>query len=190
MKRTLTLLMLVPLLGATETLSAALGMTLVLGTTLGAFALCMSVLRDRLTGAKVLLANLILAATLTSCADIAARRWFLPWQQPLDLYIGLIALQCIALEYSGAFRGPAVACFKRCVMFGALMLSIGGLREIIGHGTLGRGFSTHWQGVVLFPEGLHLITLVPGAFVLLGLLLAISQAWTRRNSVIKETHRP
>jgi len=190
MKRTMSLLMLVPLLGATPTFSAALGITLMLGAVLGVFAVCMSPLRERLTGTRALLASLILAATLTSCADIVAQRWFLPWQQTSELYTGLIALHCVVLEYHGVFREPVAVSFKRCAMFGALMLVIGGLREIIGHGTLGRGLSTHWQGLVLFPEGLHLLTLVPGALVLSGLLLAAGQAWTRRHSVIKETHRP
>ncbi|MFJ4494819.1 Rnf-Nqr domain containing protein [Pseudomonas atacamensis] len=189
MKRTVSLLMLVPLLGATQTFSTALGITLMLGAVLGVFAVCMSPLRERLTGTRALLASLTLAATLTSCADIVAQRWFLPWQQTSELYIGLIALHCVVLEYHGAFREPAAVSFKRCALFGALMLVVGGLREIIGYGSLGRGLSGHWH-LVLFPEGLHLFTLVPGAFVLLGLLLAVRQAWTRRNSVIKETHRP
>lgn len=190
MKRTVNLLMLVPLLGATQTFSAALGLTLMLGAVLGVFAACMSPLRGRLTGTRALLASLILAATLTSCADIVAQRWFLSWQQASDLYIGLIALQCVMLEHSGFFHPPLTACLKRCAMFGALMLLSGGLREILGHGSLGRGLSASWSGLVLFPEGLHLFTLVPGALVLSGLLLAARQAWTRRNSVIKETHRP
>ncbi len=190
MKRTMILLMLVPLLGTTQTLHAALGMILMLGAVLGVFAVCMSPLRERLTGTSVLLASLVLAATLTSCADLLAQRWFLPWRQTCELYIALIALQCVALEYSGFFREPMAECLKRCIMFGALMPVIGGLREIIGHGTLGQGLSAHWQGLVLFPEGLHLLTLVPGALVLSGLLLAAGQAWTHRNSVIKETHRP
>lgn len=190
MKHTVSLLMLVPLLGATPTLDAALGMTLMLGAVLGVFAVCMSPLRERLTGTSPLLISLIVAATLTSCADLAAQRWFLPWQQKSELYIGLIGLYCVVLEYHGFFGEPVAARVKRCAPFGALMLLFGGLREIIGHGTLGRGLTAHWQGLVLFPEGLHLITLVPGAFVLLGLLLAIRQAWTRRNSVTKETHRP
>ncbi|WP_256809656.1 Rnf-Nqr domain containing protein [Pseudomonas siliginis] len=190
MKRTVNLLMLVPLLGATPTFSAALGITLMLSAVLGVFAVCMSPLRERLTGTRALLASLIIAATLTSCADIVAQRWFLPWQQTSELYIGLIALHCVVFEYHGAFREPVAVRFKRCAMFGALMLVVGGLREIIGYGSLGRGLSGHWPGLVLFPEGLRLITLVPGALVLLGLLLAARQAWTRRNSVIKETHRP
>lgn len=190
MKRTVSLLMLVPLLGATQTLNAALGMILMLSVVIGLFAVCMASLRNHLASTSVLLASLVVAATLTSCADLSAQRWFLPWRQTSEVYIGLIALQCVALECSGFLRAPMTKCLKRCVMFGTLMLVTGGLREIIGHGTLGRGLSTHWPGLVLFPEGLHLFTLVPGALVLSGLLLAVHQAWTRRHSVIKETHRP
>jgi electron transport complex protein RnfE len=47
-----------------------------------------------------MLASLLLAATLTSCANLA-QRWALQWQQSLGIYAGLIALQCVVLEYNG-----------------------------------------------------------------------------------------
>ncbi len=70
------------------------------------------------------------------------------------------------------------------------MLGLAALRELIGQGSLGRGLFEHWPGLVLFGDGLHLTTLLPGAFILLGLLLAARQAWNRPNSISKETHRP
>lgn len=183
-------LMLSLLLGATQTLAGALVTLLMFATVVGEYGACMALLRSRLTGANALLASLLLAATLTSCADILAQRWFLPWHQSVSLYIGLIALQCVVLECHGFFRQPLTDRFRLCGLFGGLMLLLAALRELIGHGSLGHRLSEHWQGLVLFSEGLHLMTLVPGAFIFLGLLLAARQAWTRSHSISKESHRP
>jgi electron transport complex protein RnfE len=183
-------LMLTLLLGTSDSLAGALGALLMFASVVGLYGPCMPVLRSRLTGTSALLASLLLAATFTSCADLLAQRWFLPWQQTFGLYAGLIALQCVALEHNGFWSSSLVERLKLCGMFGGLMLLLAGLRELIGHGSLGRGLSEDWPGLVVFSEGLHLITLIPGAFILLALLLAARQALIRPNSISKETHRP
>ncbi|WP_166225667.1 Rnf-Nqr domain containing protein [Pseudomonas atagonensis] len=183
-------LLLVLLLGATDTLAAALGTLLMLAAVLGTYAVCKSPLRSRMSGASALLASVLLAATLTGCAEIFMQRWFAQWQQTYSLYAGLIALQCVVLERNGFLRQALADRLKHGSCFAGLMLGFSALRELIGHGSLGRNLSDHWSGLLLISEGLHLATLVPGAFILLGLLLAARQAWTRPNSISKETHRP
>ncbi|VVQ31559.1 Rnf-Nqr domain containing protein [Pseudomonas fluorescens] len=185
-----TALMLTLLLGTSDSLAGALGTLLMFATVVGLYGLCMPALRSRLSGTNALLASLLLAATFTSCADLLAQRWFLPWQQAFGLYTSLIALQCVVLEHHGFWHQSLAERFKLCATFGGLMLVLAGLRELIGHGSLGRGLSESWPGLVLFNEGLHLITLIPGAFILLALLLAARQAVIRPNSISKETHRP
>ncbi|MFJ3010215.1 Rnf-Nqr domain containing protein [Pseudomonas fluorescens] len=184
---TLTLML---LLGTSATLAGALGMLLMSSAVVGIYSVSIAPLRLRLSGNSLLLASLLLAATLTSCANILAQRWALQWQQSLGIYGGLIALQCVVLEYNGFFR-QALA--QRLTFFGlssALLLALAVLRELFGQGHIGRVLSEHWQGLVLFSDGLHLLTLVPGAFILLGLLIAARQAWTRSNALSKETHHP
>ncbi|MBK5527863.1 NADH:quinone oxidoreductase [Pseudomonas sp. TH06] len=183
-------LMLMLLLGTTGSLAGALLTVLMFVLVVGAYGACMLPLRSRLTGTSTLLACLLLAATLASCAEIFGQRWFLSWHQALGLYAGLIALQCVVLEHNGFFQQTRIERFRLAGLFGVLMLILALLRELAGQGTLGRGLFEHWQGLVLFSVGLHLATLVPGALILLGLLLAARQAWTRSNSISKETHRP
>lgn len=182
-------LMLTLLLGTSDSLAGGVGTLLMFATVAGMYGLCMTALRPRLTEKSVLLASVLLAATLTSCADLLAQRWFLPWQQTFGLYVGLIALQCVVLEHNGFWRQSWIERLKLCGMFGGLLLGLAGLRELVGHGSLGRGLFEHWPGLVVFGEGLHLITLIPGAFILLALLLAARQAIVRLNSISKETHR-
>lgn len=183
-------LMLMLLLGTSATLAGALGMLLMSSVVVAVYGACIGPLRSRLSGNNLMLASLLLAATLTSCANILAQRWALQWQQSIGIYAGLIALQCVVLEYDGFF-GQAFG--LRLTFFGlssGLLLALAVLRELFGQGHIGRGLSEHWQGLVLLSDGLHLLTLVPGAFIVLGLLLAARQAWTRSTALSKETHHP
>jgi electron transport complex protein RnfE len=177
-------LMLTPLIGATHSLTAALGLILMFLVVTRLFGLAMSALRSRLVPATHLLASILLAATLTSCAQLMAQAWSLQWQQHLGFYGALIALQCVVLEHSGYFQQGWHQRLRLDGLFAALMVALGLLREVIGNGTLGNHLSwlfgtTHsdWQGWVLVADGgLHLATLVPGGFILLGLLIAAWQA--------------
>ncbi|PTT33466.1 NADH:quinone oxidoreductase, partial [Pseudomonas sp. HMWF021] len=81
-------LMLALLLGTSATLSTALIILLMSSVILTAYSICIGPLRLRLSGNSLLLASLVLAATLTSCANILAQRWALQWQQSLGIYAG------------------------------------------------------------------------------------------------------
>ncbi|MGW8462743.1 Rnf-Nqr domain containing protein [Pseudomonas sp. CLCA07] len=154
-------LMLAPLIGATTSWMAALGLWLMFIVVISAYGVGMWALRSRLVPSARLLACLLLAAMLTSCAQMAAQVWSLQWHQPVALYAGLIALQCVVLEYNGFFQNPRLDRLRLCALFGALMVGLGLLRELVGNG------------------GLQLATLAPGGFILLGVLIAARQAWTR-----------
>lgn len=154
-------LMLAPLLGATASWMNALGLWLMFIAVISAYGVAMAALRSRLIPAARLLAGILIAATLTSCAQIAAQVWSLQWQQHVGFYSGLIALQCVVLEHNGFFEGPGIARLRLCGLFGTLMVVLALARELIANG------------------GLHLATLAPGGFILLGLLIAAWQAWPR-----------
>lgn len=183
-------MMLTLLLGSSVSLAGAIGVLLTFSVVVGLYGLCMGAVRPRLTETGRLLASVLLAATLSSCADVLAQRWFLSWQQAFGLYAGLIALQCVVLEYNGFWRQTLVERGKLCALFGVLLLLLGTLREAAGSGSLGRSASETWQGIVLFSEGLPLIGLIPGAFIVLALLLAARQALIRPKLNSKEMHRP
>lgn len=155
-------LMLAPLIGATDSWMTALGLWLLFALIVSAYGFGMALLRPRLEQTARLIAGILLAATLTSCAQIALQAWSLEWHRHAGIYIGLIALQCLVLDHTGFFQGTWRQRLRLCGLFGALMLGLAALRELIGLG------------------GLHLATLVPGAFILLGLLIAAWQALPRQ----------
>ncbi|MHC8328600.1 Rnf-Nqr domain containing protein [Pseudomonas sp. LB1P83] len=154
-------LMLAPLIGATDAWLTALGLWLMFFVVINAYDVSMGALRSRLIPSTRLLASILLAATLTSCAELAAQVGSLQWHQHVGIYTGLIAVQCVVLEHNGFFQESRLDRLRLCSLFGALMVGLGLLRELIGTG------------------GLHLATLVPGGFILLGLLIAAWQAWNR-----------
>jgi len=72
--------------------------------------------------------------------------------------------------------------------FTIALLALGGLREILGHGTLFQqahlmfGQGAHWLTVTLIEDyrGFLLAILPPGAFLGLGLLIALKNVIDRR----------
>lgn len=156
--------MLAPLIGATGSWMTALGVWLMFMVVTLSFGLSMNAVRTRLTPATHLVVGVLLAVPLTGCAEIAAQAWSLQWHQHLGIYSGLIALQCVILDHSGFFQSNWRDRLRLCVLFGALMVGLGLLRELLG------------------TSGLRLATLAPGGFILLGLLIAAWQAWARPTS--------
>lgn len=192
-------LMLMPLIGGTGSLMSALGLSLMSGVVIAAYGITMAPLRTRVVPSARLTAAVLLAAALTSCVELAGQAWSLQWQQHLSVYAGLIALQCVALEYNGFFQSSQRDRLRLYALFSALMVSLGGLRELIGSGTLGAhlswlGGAPDWPGLMLTADGgLRLATLAPGGFILLGLLIAVKQAWHRptpKLTAFEETHHP
>ena len=183
-------MMLVLLIGTTGSVAGALATLLMFTVVVGIYGLCMAPLRSHLNSESLLPVSLVLAATLAGCADIVLQRGALQWHQLISLYAGLIGLQCVVLEHNGFFLRLVRNRLKLCGLFAVLMIVLAVLRELIGQGSIGHQLSEHWQGFILLSDGLHFATLAPGAFILLGLLLAARQAWTRPAALPEETHHP
>lgn len=181
MNRSATLqnsLMLAPLVGAADSLLSALSLTLVSLLVVGLYGAKMSVVRPRIPQPLRLPAALALAATLTSLAMLAVQAGALELQQHLHLYLGLIALQCVVLEYNGFFTDTTLPHRLRlCALFAGLMVTLGALREGLGHGSLAL-----WLAWLDHPGNARFAIIAPGGFILLGLLLAARQAWIGRSS--------
>ncbi|WP_434578188.1 NADH:quinone oxidoreductase [Pseudomonas sp. Z5-35] len=150
-------LVLVPLVGASDSLINSLLLWcawVLISFTHGG---TMILLRQRLTANQRLLASVVLAATLTACAGLVAQAWLLERHAALSLYIGWIAVSCVALEHATIVEPRMAAHLRLAGQFGLLIITLGALRELIG-------------------RGVPLALLAPGGFILLGLLLAAYQA--------------
>lgn len=176
------LLMLAPLIGATDSSVKGIGMALAWVLLISSYSAGMHVLRRHIDGQHQWLASLLLSASLGSCLWLALQAWSYELHQQLSLYLGLLALQCVVLEHTGYFRHR-----HRLRLAGAFcgaLIGLGALRELLGSGTLGghlgwlAGLPDTGNGWVVLPHGgLRLLTLAPGGFILLGLLVAAQRAW-------------
>ena len=153
--RSLLILSLAPMLGASQTLAQAAALALFSLLSLCLHRLCMSPLRPLLQGLQTTLVSVLLAAMLVTCLELSLRAWALEVHAQLGIYPALIALQCVLLEqcferHRGVAQGLLVV-IGLCTVH----LLLGLCRELLGS------------------AGLRLAQLTPGALILLGLLLAI-----------------
>lgn len=147
---------LVPLLGATRTLSegATIGVCAVLMSSL--HQLLLAPLRQRLATWTYVLASLLLLAALASCLQLALRAWLLPLALALGHYPALLCLQCLAIDHLLPDQGRwRVLAGHHCALLATCLL-LGASRQWLAGGS-----------------GMHLATLAPGGLLLLGLLLAL-----------------
>ncbi|MNO51470.1 Electron transport complex protein RnfE [compost metagenome] len=160
------------LLGASQTLVQALTLVVATLTVLVLYSLIMAGLRRYLHPTLREAASLLLGAAFVSCLDLGLRAWALPLQQGLGLYLALISLSCLLLERARANQADSPLLPVRAMAtYTALALLLGLCRELLASGTL----SSNWD-VLRDTSGLHLATLAPGSFILLGLLIAACRA--------------
>lgn len=176
-RNTIALLGLAPLLGTTDLLVKAITIGLLGLVILSLCGLLLATLRRWLQGP---LAGLLLGGLLASAAGLLLQTLSAELAAALALFLPLLALPCLGLAL--APPGNAGAGIKSGLLFAALALILGLLREGLGNATLfshadwllGPAAST-WQLSFTSLGGIHLLTLAPGAFILLGLLLAAAR---------------
>jgi len=176
------LLGLCPLLAVTTSLTNGLGMgiatTLVLCGSNLAVALIRNMVRDEI---RIPVFVLVIASLVTT-VELAMNAWFHDLFRVLGIFIPLIVTNCIIIGRAEAFASrnkPAAALLDGLMMgtgFTLVLVVLGALREVIGQGTLLSGsqmlFGTD-MSIRLFDGGFLLALLPPGAFIALGLLVAL-----------------
>ena len=174
MKRPLHLLALAPLLGCTDLLIKALGIGLCGLLVLLLCGLLLAALRSRLYGNGLVLAALLIGGILASIAALTLQLLSAELAGSLELYLPLLILPCLALALDG--QHTVLAELRLGLIFALLATLLGAMRELLGHGSLfahadwllGPAASGwHWS------SGMPLLTHAAGAFILLGLLLAL-----------------
>ena len=127
---------------------------------------------------------ILILATLVTVVDLLFNAYLHELYLILGIFIPLIVTNCIALSRVEAYasRHPPLQSFFDGVFMGIGMLwtlaLLGGLRELIGGGTLFSGIELvipSLSPLQILPEsypGFLIAILPPGAFILLGCLIA------------------
>ena len=180
------LLGLCPLLGVSNSMVNALGMGIATALVLAASNAAVALIRRQVTDAVRLPVFVMIIAALTTCIELLMQAFTYELYQILGIFIPLITTNCIILGRAEAFAAKnsvAHARFDGLMMgtgFGLVLLALGSVRELLGTGMLLSNMqllfgaqAASWQ-IEVFPHypGFLLAILPPGAFLVLGLLIA------------------
>lgn len=181
------LLGLCPMLAVTGTVVNALGLGLATMVVLVGSNLAVSLIRNYVADAIRLPAFVMIIASFTTCAELLMQAYTFELYQVLGIFIPLIVTNCTILGRADAFarKNPVIPSIIDGVFmslgFLAVLLLLGALRELIGQGTLFTNMhlifgesarAWEWQVFNDYPDFLFAV-LPPGAFVGLGLLIAL-----------------
>ena len=188
------LLGLCPLLAVTTTAINGLGLGIAtLAVVLGSNVL-VSLCRHWIPHTIRIPIYVLIIATLVTTVELLMRAWFYELFHVLGIFIPLIVTNCAIIARAEAFASRntlprAVADgFATGLGFAACLVVLGGVRELVGQGTLLSDahlmFGEAARGLAITPipdyPGFLLAVLPPGAFIALGLLVALKNVIDQR----------
>jgi electron transport complex protein RnfE len=181
------LLGLCPLLGVSNSAVNALGLGLATALVLICSNIGVSLVRGVVNTAVRLPAFVMIIAALTTCIELLMQAFTYELYQILGIFIPLITTNCVILGRADGFaakHNPLIAGFDGLLMgigFALVLVVLGGVRELVGTGAVFANMhllfgpvAADWQ-LTLFQDykGFLLAILPPGAFIVLGLLIAL-----------------
>ncbi len=180
------LLGLCPLLGVSNSTVNALGLALASALVLICSNTAVSLVRGVVNTAVRLPAFVMIIAALTTCIELLMQAFTYELYQILGIFIPLITTNCVILGRADGFAAkhdPARAAYDGLMMglgFGVVLVMIGAARELLGTGAILANMhllfgpiANDWQLTLVSDyNGFLLAILPPGAFIVLGLLIA------------------
>jgi len=171
-----------PTLGVTTKMQFGIGMGLATTFVLVCANILVSMLRKAIPSKVRIACFIIIIATFVILVELLMQAYTYPLYQQLGIFIPLIVVNCIVLGRAEAFaskNGLVVSIADGLgigVGFTLSLAALGGVREILGAGTL-----TLWEGIELFNianvfpgfQPFKFMVQAPGAFVGLGLMLCL-----------------
>lgn len=185
------LLGLCPLLAITSTLVNGLALGLATTAVLVATNMTVSIIRKALVPAARIVVFVLIIASLVTIVDLLANAYLHELHQTLGLFIPLIVTNCAILAQAEVFasrRSVGVAALgglSTGAGFTVALIALGGLREIVGQGTLFAGLDqllgASFAGIQFeLPfNGMLIAVLPPGAFFGLAMLIALKNHLAR-----------
>ena len=188
------LLGLCPLLAVSGTVVNALGLGIATTLVLIGSNVCVSMIRNVVRPELRIPVFVLVIASLVTAVELAMKAYMYELYLILGIFIPLIVTNCaiIARAESFASKNNLQRSFLDGLSMGlgftSVLLVLGALREIIGQGTLFDnielmfGESTTWMTITFMEDynGFLLAVLPPGAFLGLGLLIALKNVIDKR----------
>lgn len=180
------LLGLCPLLAVTGLVVNATGLAAATLFVLVASNLCVSLIRRVVSDTVRLPAFVMIIAAAVTVTELLMQAYAYELYQVLGIFLPLITTNCVILGRADAFaaRNPILPALYDSLMMGlgfaAVLLLLGAIRELLGTGAIFADMdllfgptAAHWQLVLIEDyQPLLLAILPPGAFIVMGLLIA------------------
>jgi len=168
-----------PVLAVTKTVENGIGMGVATTFVLVFANLLVSLLRNVIPSKVRIACYIVIIATFVTIVELVMQAYTYELFLSLGIFIPLIVVNCIVLGRAEAFaskNGPVLSVADGLGMgigFTLSLASLGAVRELLGAGTI-----TIWGGSPVFEMGpafhpFAFMVEAPGAFVALGLMLAI-----------------
>ncbi|MCU0834034.1 MAG: electron transport complex subunit E [Chromatiaceae bacterium] len=188
------LLGLCPLLATTTSATNGLGMGLATTSVLVLSNLTISLIRNLVRPEVRLPVFVLVIASFVTVVELSMQAFFYDLYLVLGIFLPLITTNCIIIGRAEAFaskNAPDRAVIDGLAMgvgFALVLMLLGGLRELVGQGTLFYqahlllGEAARGLSFSLGPDfqGALLAILPPGAFIALGLLIALKNVIDKR----------
>jgi len=190
------LLGLCPLLAVTSTFINGLGLGIATTVVIIGSNVLVSLVRNLVSNEIRIPVYVLIIAALVTAVEMSLNAWFHPLYKTLGIFIPLIVTNCAIIGRAEAFASkhhPWHSFIDGLAMglgFTIILVLLGALREIIGMGTLFANahlmFGEVARNMTLsfsddYP-GFLLAVLPPGAFIGLGMLIAIKNVIDRRQA--------
>ncbi len=183
-----------PLLAVTSTAINGLGLGIATTLVLVASNLTVSLIRHLVRPEVRIPVFVLVIASFVTAVELAMNAFFHDLYKVLGIFIPLIVTNCSILGRAEAFasKNPVgksvVDGLTMGIGFAAVLVVLGAMREVIGSGTLFAqahmmfGEAARWLTVTVIEDykGFLLAILPPGAFIGLGLLIALKNLIEQR----------
>lgn len=190
------MLALCPTLAVTGSATNGLGMGLATTAVLVVSNVLISAVRSLVSPEVRIPVYIVLIATLVTLVDMGLNAWVHELYKVLGLFIALIVVNCAILGRAESFASKnavlpsAVDGLMMGLGFTAALVVLGGVREILGSGTLfaqahlllGEAFAFLELKLIPGYRGFLLMILPPGGFMAVGFLLAGKRMLDRRRA--------
>jgi len=181
------LLGLCPLLAVSTTLVTSIGLGIATIAVLTASNGLVALLRNHIDVATRIPLYIVIIASFVTCADLLLQSWSFELHQRISLFIALIVTNCTLLGRAESFasKNPVLSSLYDGLMMGSgftlVLLILGFVRELLGQGTMFANMHLLFgdpasQWIIQLGEsqqGFLLAALPPGAFFLMGFVIAL-----------------
>lgn len=172
-----------PALAVTGSVESALGMGLLVILVLIGSNVVVSLLKDLIIDEIRIPAYIVIIATFVTLIQMLTKAYAFELSETLGVFISLIVVNCLILGRAESFasknsvKDSLVDAITMGIGFTFALVIIGFFREVIGTGMIayGKVLPLGVSGeIVIFPSdfSIGLFTKAPGAFIVLGLILA------------------